>query len=179
MHISKCVDDYNTILNLEPYSLVMSCLHRLVLLHHEMVGYWIFLFAKILIYLAFQYFDIKRIWWGLPLKCVVCTKLDIYVFISNNLTTRCVIEYDTKYCILLYQMISALHSLQQRCSPRFIRVITKLPNTQQSYKGKVKTHVRDGILLTFGNHFHYSIISLRREIWIQCLYKSRKVNGHV
>ena len=102
MHISKCVDDYNIILNLEPYSLVMLCLHRLVLLHHEMVGHWVFLFAKILIYLAFQYFDIKRIWWGLPQKCVVCTKLDIYVFISNNLTTRCVIEYDTKYCILLY-----------------------------------------------------------------------------
>ena len=31
---------------------------------------------------AFQYFDIERTWWKLFQKRVVCTKFDIYVFIT-------------------------------------------------------------------------------------------------
>jgi len=36
---------------------------------------------KTLNYLAFQSFDLKRTWWRLFQKRVVCTKFDIYVFI--------------------------------------------------------------------------------------------------
>jgi hypothetical protein len=39
-------------------------------------------FKPLLNYLAFQYFDIELTWWWLFQKRVVCTKLDIYFFIS-------------------------------------------------------------------------------------------------
>ena len=40
-----------------------------------------FIFPKSLNYLAFQSSDFERIWWRLFQKHVMCTKLDIYVFI--------------------------------------------------------------------------------------------------
>jgi hypothetical protein len=39
---------------------------------------------RLLYYMVFQYFDFDRTWWRLFKKGVVCTKLDIYVFINQK-----------------------------------------------------------------------------------------------
>jgi hypothetical protein len=47
---------------------------------------------------------------------------------------------------LLFQLASTINKIQQcvlalyKAESIIIRVITKLPNSEQSYKGKVKTH---------------------------------------
>ena len=43
-----------------------------------------FIVPKTLNYLAFQSFNFERTWWRLFQKCVVRTKLDIYVFMTNT-----------------------------------------------------------------------------------------------
>ena len=68
-----------------------------------------------LFYFAFKYFGFERTWSRLFQKRVVRTNIDLYV------------------CITRFSPFSWYDG----CS---IRVITKLPNSEQSYKGKVKTH---------------------------------------
>jgi hypothetical protein len=48
---------------------------------------------KDLNYVAFQSFDYQRGWWGLLQKRVVCTKLDIYVFISATSWSEILIKH--------------------------------------------------------------------------------------
>jgi hypothetical protein len=40
---------------------------------------WCFYAQNLLIYLNFKYFDIERTWWRLFLKCVISTKLDVFL----------------------------------------------------------------------------------------------------
>jgi hypothetical protein len=52
----------------------------------DLSRFWLFCLDPIihsqrpLAYLAFQSFDVQRTWWRLFEKRVVCTKLDVYVF---------------------------------------------------------------------------------------------------
>ena len=48
-------------------------------------GIWFSSSRRPLNYFAFQPFDFERTWWRLFQKRVVCTKLDIYVFITISL----------------------------------------------------------------------------------------------
>jgi hypothetical protein len=53
------------------------------------LGLWLYCSQILLNYLAFQYFDylacdFERTWWRLLQKRVVCTKLDIYIFIKKK-----------------------------------------------------------------------------------------------
>jgi hypothetical protein len=71
------------------------------------------------------------------LQCVLKGKAcDIYLSLSAEQTS----DYQVVKAIILkgYQLVSEAY--RQKFRHYKIRVITKLPNSEQSYKGKVKTH---------------------------------------
>ena len=47
---------------------------------------------------------------------------------------------DTEGVIRIRKSKDRQYNVQKKKNKRLIRVITKLPNSEQSYKGKVKTH---------------------------------------
>ena len=65
---------------------------------------------------------------------VMVTRLRTDNAIATTKRTNDVVHRDTRVTVPLYNCICIKYVV-------LIRVITKLPNSEQSYKGKVKTHM--------------------------------------
>ena len=73
---------------------------------------------------------------SMPLCCSwYCTGHAIVMFMVFGCSCHCAVHANVLFMILYCSCYCAVHVIVL-----FIRVITKLPNSEQSYKSKVKTH---------------------------------------
>ena len=118
-----------------------------------------FIAPKNLNYLAFQSFDFECTWWRLFHKRVVCTKLDIYVFIITNWWKKAKLffmHFQVKvqcwYCQLITTLryILALYDVNEVYSKKSKDVIT-WKKVWRYQRGNQKPSIEEGQTIQLAN----------------------------
>jgi hypothetical protein len=103
----------------------------------SLVGYQCLLLHKQYSNTAYVHNKNKTLWWHflIPFIALIC----VYkIYMSTVLL--CSITYDTVLNINGRKYVNSIFKYTIEYLKQWIRVITKLPNSEQSYKGKVNTH---------------------------------------